>query len=169
MEKDVKEFPIFLRNSLKALNDESRQNILLYLLKESSKSFVDISKDLSISKNNLSHHIKTLMRYGLIYNFYDKNKYKNKHSFYELSKFGKKIVMSLIELISPNIEEQEESTFEVVTYVSGKSTDDLLEIPSQNLISAFVTVTTESSSSGYCEPPLEPPQYIYALKTSNDR
>ena len=83
---------LVVKNSLKALCDENRQDILIYLLKNGSKSFIEISKDLKIPKNNLSHHIKVLMRYALIYNFYNRNEFADKYSFYEISKLGKTII-----------------------------------------------------------------------------
>ena len=98
MEKYVNEIPLLVRNSLKALCDENCQGILIYLLKNNSKSFIEISKDLKISKNNLRYHIKVLMQYALIYNFYNKNKFADKYSFYEISKLGKTVITNLINL-----------------------------------------------------------------------
>ncbi len=97
---------LVVRNSIKALSNEKRQGILIYLLREGSKSFTDITKDLNILKNNLSNHVKILMRYGLIYNFYNKNEFDDKYSFYEISKLGKKILINLLELAKPSMEEE---------------------------------------------------------------
>ena len=98
MEKYVNEIHLLVRNLLKALYDENRQGILIYLLKNGSKSFIKISKDLKIPKNNLSHHIKVLMQYALIYNFYNRNKFVDKYSFYKISKLGKTVITNLINL-----------------------------------------------------------------------
>ncbi|MBD3211244.1 MAG: ArsR family transcriptional regulator [Candidatus Lokiarchaeota archaeon] len=88
--------PLEIRKALKGLNNNNRQEILMFLLKEDEKSFIEISKALEIQKNNLSHHIKTLMRYGLIYNFYKKNDFNEKYSYYVLSNLGKKILKLLL-------------------------------------------------------------------------
>ncbi|MHA1492036.1 MAG: ArsR/SmtB family transcription factor [Promethearchaeota archaeon] len=84
MEKYINKIPLVLRNAIKGLSDEKRQSILIYLLREGSKSFTEINDELKISKNNLSHHLKVLMQYGLLYNFYDRNELVNKYSFYEV-------------------------------------------------------------------------------------
>ncbi len=114
MNKYVFELPLLVRDLIKAFSDESRQKILIYLKKKGTKSFIEISKELEIPKNNLSHHIKTLMRYGLIYNFYRRNKFADKYSFYEISKLGKKIITSLSNLISPISYELELPSYKII-------------------------------------------------------
>ena len=101
MEKYINEIPLVVRNAIKGLSDERRQGILMYLLKEGSKSFTDINKELKISKNNLSHHLKVLLQYGLLYNYYNRNRFANKYSFYEVSKLGKKVINNFINLVTP--------------------------------------------------------------------
>ena len=73
MSEKSEKMPLLIRNSIKALNDEKRQDILMHLFNNGSKSFIEISNDLMIPKNKLSYHIKTLMRYGLLYNYYSRN------------------------------------------------------------------------------------------------
>ena len=58
MEKYANKIPIVIRNAIKALDNEYRQVIMLYLGKNSPKSFMDISNELNIPKNKLSHHVK---------------------------------------------------------------------------------------------------------------
>ena len=101
MEKYINEIPLVVRNAIKGLSDEKRQAILIYLLKEGSKSFTEINKELKISKNNLSHHLKVLMQYGLLYNYYNRNEFANNYSFYEVSKLGKKVINNFINLVTP--------------------------------------------------------------------
>jgi DNA-binding HxlR family transcriptional regulator len=121
MEKYINEMPLLVRNMLKGLCDENRQGILIYLLKNGSKSFIEISKDLKISKNNLSHHIKALMRYGLIYNFYDRNEFADKYSFYEISKLGNRMIYSLLNFLVPIPSKEEEvSQIEVSVLNAGE-------------------------------------------------
>lgn len=112
MEKHVNEIPLLVRNSIKALCNENRQGILIYLLKNGSKSFIEISKGLKIPKNNLSHHIKVLMRYALIYNFYDRNEFADKYSFYKISKLGKTVISNLFNLMIPLKSDKEEFLFD---------------------------------------------------------
>ena len=101
MQKYIEDIPLEIRNAIKALCSETRQAILGFLLNEGAKSFTEISKNLKISKSKLNHHLKTLMRYGMIYNFYNKNEFKDKYSFYETSKLGKTIINNLINSITP--------------------------------------------------------------------
>ncbi len=101
MQKYIKDIPLEIRNAIKALCSETRQAILGFLLNEGAKSFTEISKNLKISKSKLNHHLKTLMRYGMIYNFYNKNEFKDKYSYYETSKLGKTIINNLINSITP--------------------------------------------------------------------
>ena len=56
-----------------------------------------------MSKNNLSYHFKILIRYGLIYNFYDRNEFAEKYSFYEISKLGKRLITTLLNFIKPTL------------------------------------------------------------------
>ena len=50
------------------------------------------------------------MRYGLLYNFYNKNEFDDKYSFYELSKIGKRFIQTLLNYeISPEIIGKENS------------------------------------------------------------
>lgn len=96
MQNYIKKIPIEFRNAIKALCDEKRQAILVYLLEEGAKSFIEITNELEISKSNLDHHLKVLMRYGLIYNYYSKDKFSDKYSYYEISKLGNRIINNLI-------------------------------------------------------------------------
>lgn len=128
MEECINEIPLVVRNSLKALSDENRQGILMYLLKTGPRSFTEIRKGLNISKNNLSYHIKNLMRYGLIYNFYSKDEFADKYSFYEISKLGKSIITSLINSVTP-LKSEEEYYHIKITMTEDINTDaDLFEV-----------------------------------------
>lgn len=108
MNEYINEMPLVVRNSIKGVSNENRQGILIYLLKKGPKSFTEISKDLNISKNNLSHHIKILMRYGLTYNFYNRNEFDDKYSFYEISKLGRGLINTLINFINQKTPKEEE-------------------------------------------------------------
>jgi DNA-binding HxlR family transcriptional regulator len=101
------EVSLVIRNVIKSLANKNRLNIITYLLNEGSKSFNELHKELKISKPNIAHYVKGLMRYGLIYNFYNANIYNNKHSYYEISKLGRKIMMNLINMVSENERRQD--------------------------------------------------------------
>ena len=100
MSKYLEELPLIIRNAIKGLCDEKRQGILIYLKNKGPKSFTDITKEFDLSKANLSHHLRNLMKTGLIYNFYKKNKLNDKYSYYEISKLGKIIIENLISMVS---------------------------------------------------------------------
>lgn len=99
MSKYRKELPLVIREALKGLCDEKRQGILIYLKNKGPKSFIDISREFDISKSNLSHHLKNLIKAGLIYNFYKKNELNDKYSYYEISKLGKIIIENLKSMV----------------------------------------------------------------------
>lgn len=105
MEKYSNQVPKLLKNSIKALDNEKRQGIMMYLLEKGPKSFMEISNDLKVKKNTLSHHISILMRFGLLYNFYNKNEFNDKYSYYEVSKLGKRIMTSLMSVLIEKSEE----------------------------------------------------------------
>ena len=138
LERYINELPLVVRNSIKALSDEKRQSILISLLKNGSRSFTEISEELKISKNNLSHHIKILMRYGLVYNFYNRNENNDKYSFYEISKLGRKFIDTLINFLTQKTFKGEEvyevpitagaSTFTLIDYVTGEDVSRCVEV-----------------------------------------
>lgn len=101
MKKQFEELPLVIRNCIKGLSDEKRQSILIYLLREGPKSFIDICNEFNISKSNLSHHLKVLVRYGLLYNYYNKNEFNDKYSFYKISNLGKYIITMLKGMFKP--------------------------------------------------------------------
>jgi len=139
MEKYVNEIPLLVRNSIKALSDDNRQGILIYLEKKGPKSFIEISKELKISKNNLSHHLKILMLYGLIYNFYNRNEFADKYSFYEISKLGKRLIDTLVNFITQKTFKEEES-YEV-SITAGESTFTLIDYATGEDVSGWVEVS----------------------------
>lgn len=155
MEKYINEIPLVVRNSIKALSDEKRQSILMYLLKSGSKSFTEISKDLEFSKNNLSHHIKTLVRYGLVYNYYSRNEFDDKYSFYEISKLGKVIMNNLIYTVIPLYSEKEDIL-----------TDTLIDKPIDEIIPIEADLT-ESHWAGVIIAQVESEVVGYRTVTEN--
>jgi len=146
MKRYINEIPLVVKNSIKALSDEKRQNILIYLLRTGSKSFTDISKDLSLSKNNLSHHIKTLMRYGLVYNFYNRNEFVDKYSFYEISKLGKVIITNLINLVIP-LRSEEEILLD--TIMDKAITEKFFTDVDSSEVSSWTEIPTEAKMGSY--------------------
>ena len=135
MGKYVNKLPLLVRNSIKAFSDENRQDILIFLLKNGSKSFIEISKDLKIPKNNLSYHFKILIRYGLIYNFYKRNEFAEKYSFYEISKLGKRLINNLMNFVKPVLPKEEDVSIKFKELLTTTETlPDMVSISAKPLI-----------------------------------
>jgi hypothetical protein len=76
-----------------ALNDPFRQHIFVTLISKNSLSFNDLVHELNISRQKLAYHLQILIKYNIIINFYDKREGVKDHSFYELSSFGKDLLL----------------------------------------------------------------------------
>ncbi len=72
-----------------ALNDCHN---ILRLLKGHQYRKRHIRKRLKTSKFIVEWYIKGLMRFGLLYNFFTKNSFRDRYRYYELSKIGKAYV-----------------------------------------------------------------------------
>ena len=93
------EIHLVIKDAIKALSNENSLRVITYLLNEGAKSFNELHKELNISKPNVAFYVKNLMVSGLIYNFYKANIYNNKHSYYEVSKLGRTIMINLINMV----------------------------------------------------------------------
>lgn len=102
IDKYLEKMPLIIRHALKAVSDERRLAILLYLLEEGQKSIDQIAGELKMSKRELKNkQIPVLMRYGMLYNFYTANDFDDKYCHYEISKLGKKWLNILINSVKP--------------------------------------------------------------------
>jgi predicted transcriptional regulator len=79
--------------SAQALRNQIRQQIFLLLSNKNSCSFNEIYSQLEISRPKLSYHLQILTKYNIISNFYDKRQGVKDHSFYELTHFGRELVL----------------------------------------------------------------------------
>lgn len=95
MEKYTKYIPKEFRDSVKALDNNIRQAIIVILYTYDSKSHYDLLEQLSISEEELKKHIDILRKYGLIYTIYTKNKFDNKYLVYQIKKLGTMIAIKL--------------------------------------------------------------------------
>ncbi|MHA1651181.1 MAG: winged helix-turn-helix domain-containing protein [Candidatus Helarchaeota archaeon] len=121
MEEYLNKIPLGSRNAIEALRNKKRQAIVMYLKEEGPKSFIEISKKFKLKKGILSHHLKILLGYRLIYHFYSKKIDDAKHSYYELSKLGERVIIGLIKLLepvpSPKHEIKDESVDDTMTTI----------------------------------------------------
>ncbi|MHA1315684.1 MAG: winged helix-turn-helix domain-containing protein [Candidatus Helarchaeota archaeon] len=102
LEEYLKKIPLGSRNAIEALRNKKRQAIVMYLKEEGTKSFIDISNKFGFKKGVLSHHLKILVGYRIIYHFYSKKLADDKYSFYELSKLGERVITGFINLLKQN-------------------------------------------------------------------
>jgi DNA-binding transcriptional regulator GbsR (MarR family) len=113
-----------------ALKDPYRQQIFVTLISRNNLSFNDLVHELNISRQKLAYHLQILIKYNIIINFYDKREGIKDHSFYELSSFGKdlllgsptKIQENEIELTTPQKKQTSKSNnFRTIHHVEYKS------------------------------------------------
>ncbi len=174
MKVDKNELPLLVKNSIKAICDENRQKILIFLNNNGSKSFIEISKKLKMPKNTLSHHIKKLMLSGLLYNHYVRNEFTGKYSFYEVSKLGKRFLESLLNFMKPHKQVKEdiisldtEKSFDVFDEVMLKTmgeerrSDSIISVSASNILptlafTAETGVLDERSKSFSIQKTVEP-------------
>jgi DNA-binding transcriptional ArsR family regulator len=137
-----KKIPLVIRNAIKGINEKNRQNILIFLLEKGEKSFMEISRALEIQKSNLSHHLKILTRYGLVYNFYKENEYDEKYSYYSISKLGKKFMANLLNMVI-----QDKSEAETITLTEDKERIEDPTLIEGELGAHFRTIREHSNTS----------------------
>ena len=82
---------------LKALGNKTRIRIVLLLLKNESLSLSKIVKYTNQENSLVLNHIKKLELAGVVQNYIQKREGRREFSFYELTKYGKKIITDLVE------------------------------------------------------------------------
>lgn len=82
---------------LKALGNKTRIMIALHLLKNESLSFSKIVKYTNQENSLVLNHIKKLELAGIVQNYIQKSEGSREYSFYETTKYGKKIINDLVE------------------------------------------------------------------------
>ena len=96
LENYINDIPEDFESLLYSLGNENRVKIILLLKKNESLSFSEIVHKSGIQKSLLASHLKKLELSGMIQNFFKKQSEKSGYSFYELTKFGKLIITSVI-------------------------------------------------------------------------
>ncbi|MHA1321365.1 MAG: ArsR/SmtB family transcription factor [Candidatus Helarchaeota archaeon] len=80
----------------KGLSNKFRIELLLALYKEGALSFSNIVERTKKDKSSITKHLKKLEVGGLIQNFLKKMDDSDEYSFYEITKFGSKVIINLI-------------------------------------------------------------------------
>lgn len=93
------EFPLIVRNLIKAFKHETCQRIALFLIKNGKTSFNDLTNWTQLSSAGLNHFLRKMERYGAIYNYYIKNDFINEYRVVEISKLGRKFATILLNYV----------------------------------------------------------------------
>jgi DNA-binding transcriptional ArsR family regulator len=103
-----KDFPEEMIHPIKALTDQNRRKILLFLLENEqisySQLYSQIKKENKISKGTFNHHLQVLVGAALIRNFNINNPSSNHNSFYTISNFGRRFLEGLHQTLQPECE-----------------------------------------------------------------
>ena len=91
-----KEIPRDFELTLKALSNKYRFALSLYLIDEGDLSFSEIVLNLKKNKSSISSHLTKLELGGIIQNYLEKKDISNNYSFYQITNYGKKFVLDLI-------------------------------------------------------------------------
>jgi DNA-binding HxlR family transcriptional regulator len=93
-----KKIPEMRRKMIEALAEASRRTIMTILMQErkglSFKEILDILKPMNTS--TLNHHLKILMRAGMVENIYQKSEEKHVYSIYRPSELGEDIMSAFL-------------------------------------------------------------------------
>jgi len=80
-------------SSAQGLRNGIRQQIFQYLIERNTCSFNELLGYLKVPRPKLAYHLQILLKYNIINNFYDKREGIKDHSFYELSSFGRELLV----------------------------------------------------------------------------
>lgn len=93
-------FPEELRKGISALADRTREKILFTLTVRDS-SYTELRKSLKIPKGSLTHHLKTLMKAGLVRNYSKERLSGPFDSFYTITDFGRNLLEAIVNSFQP--------------------------------------------------------------------
>jgi DNA-binding transcriptional ArsR family regulator len=93
-------FPQELRMGITALADQTRERILLALAIRDC-SYTELQKALKIRKGSLTHHLKRLMKAGLVRNYSKGRLARPFDSFYTTTSFGKDLLEAIMKSFQP--------------------------------------------------------------------
>ena len=94
--KFLKQIPDDFKFTMKALGNEFRFKLILLLLEEESFSLSKISKILKKENSLILGHLKKLESAGIVQNYIHHTTTKREYSFYEITKYGEKMVKTFI-------------------------------------------------------------------------
>ena len=90
------EIPEECEATMKALSHKLRVELAVLLIKYGALSFSQITDTLKKEKSTIANHLNKLELGGIVQNYFQKQPDSNEYSFYEITKYGKTIVESLI-------------------------------------------------------------------------
>ncbi len=93
-------FPEELGMAVKGFDDKIRRAIIAVLILRGDSAFMELAKELGISKGLLSHHLDQLLDSALVRNYSSSELKGRFDSYYGISTFGKVFVDSLIQSFS---------------------------------------------------------------------
>jgi len=95
-ERYLEELPEDFELLLEALGSEIRFMISVILIEEGDLSFSKIAALINKEKSNVLNHLKKLELGGIIQNYLKKSEISREFSFYQITKYGSKIIADLI-------------------------------------------------------------------------
>jgi DNA-binding transcriptional ArsR family regulator len=93
--------PLEIRRAIKALQDDTRFDILLTLSERGEMSFSQLETTIGRSSPSLTYHLQALKDGALIENFFKKTEDVDNHSFYRVTEFCERLIDSLFRVIAP--------------------------------------------------------------------
>jgi len=103
----MQKFPTELSQAIEGLNNEHRQNILLKLYSIPKLSFSELVGKTGIADSLISTHLRKLRDSMLIEHFYEHKVGREEYSFYRITKYGRRILNNLFNVIYIITEERE--------------------------------------------------------------
>ena len=93
-------FPEELRKGISALADRTRERIL-FILTIRDSSYTELQRTLKIRKGSLTHHLKGLMKAGLVRNYSKERLSGPFDSFYTITDFGRNLLDAIANSFQP--------------------------------------------------------------------
>jgi len=103
----MEKFPTELSQAIEGLNNEHRQNILLKLYTIPKLSFSELVGQTGITDSLISTHLRKLRDSMLIEHFYEHEVGREEYSFYKITKYGRRILNNLFNIVYIITEERE--------------------------------------------------------------
>jgi DNA-binding transcriptional ArsR family regulator len=97
IEEQISEIPSQLRRAIKALSEDARLAIIIILLKNGEMTFSELSRALTMSSSNLTHHLKKLTQAALIENFFQRKENTEEYSFYRATLLAEDFTRNLLQ------------------------------------------------------------------------